>query len=491
MPESSDKTEEPAQGKAGESDSSPQNGANADPKPEESSTPPNRSAVRRSRKWRKEPQVKKLHNIKSPAVNPFLMILDQHSAHRVRIVKAVALATLVSVLILLAYFWICKKMEKDALDKEIHGAEEALGLIEKDMSSKSGYARSKLVFESFKWIDHISERDPLNRIKWEKKRQSFLDKIIDVKPEIGADFVVPSAALDMVFIPRGQFLMGRLPKEPGANSDELPQRLVTLSYDFWIMRTEISNAQFNELYPGRSPESWDGFRLNLPAQPLVRVDWHTAQKFCEKLTEMERKAGRVPEGYEYRLPTEAEWEYSCRAGTDTFYYWGSEFGAKGAEFANSLDKKAAARFGWKSGSDMADADGYLVSARTSSYKPNAFSLYDMSGNVWEWCYDWYNPRAYKDLPALNPVQAEPVVASIEIKTDFDRRYNADCTSKVLRGGSWGNLPLDCRSATRSASYPEDARNTGIGFRVAMAPLIIPPKSDLEARKSSKQESKAP
>lgn len=428
----------------------------------------------------------KIKNVKYSGKNPFMLILEQHSAHRAKIAKIIVLATCVIALILLLIHRVHKYAEAKALRQEIEKTEANLKKIEQEMDSAQGYSKSKKVFEAFKWIEYIVERDYSNKNKWERRRQSFLDKISDMKPDIGGDYVVPSTGIDMVFIPRGQFFMGSYPKETSSREEELPRRLVTISHDFWIARTETTNMQFNEIFPTSKPDSWNGFRLDLPFQPVVRVDWHRAAKYCEKLTEMERKSGRLPEGYEYRLPTEAEWEYACRAGTDTYYFWGNEFGIKGAQFANSLDKRSAARFAWKSGPDMADWDGYFVSARVSSYKPNAFQLFDMSGNVWEWCYDWYNPRAYKDLPAIDPVQLEPIVSSIEIKTDFDRRYEAECTSKVLRGGSWGNLPADLRSAKRSSSFPEDGRNTGIGFRVVLAPCL---SQSLQAQNSMEKKEK--
>ncbi|MDP2816110.1 MAG: formylglycine-generating enzyme family protein [Rectinemataceae bacterium] len=205
-------------------------------------------------------------------------------------------------------------------------------------------------------------------------------------------------------------------------------------------------------------------------QPAVMLDWHMATSFCSAITEREKKAGRLPESYEYRLPTEAEWEYACKAGTTTAFFWGNSFGNDGAKFANTFDIKTSRIHKWRTEKGMADNDKYVASSPAGSFKPNAFGLYDMSGNVWEWCYDWYNPRAYKELDIVAPVQTKPVATELEMRGTFDRPYTIEGTSRALRGGSWGNLPSDCRSAARDSAVPE-TKDTGIGFRIVLAPGI--------------------
>ncbi len=420
---------------------------------------------------KKKKRTQKIRNLKSSEKDPFISIAEQHDAHKFRIAKITFVVAVIGFICIVTYYSVYNWRKKLDFQKKIATIEENIARIDKEIASNEGYQKYSKILDAIKLIDNAAELDFKNYLLWDKKKRTYYDKLIGSNPVSGFSFVVSSAAIDMVFIPRGNFNMGKLPREPGAQHDELPRRNVILDYDFWIARKEITNSQFTEIVPSYRTQGWKEYTLDKPEQPVARISWHSATAYCQKITEYELASNRIPENYEYRLPTEAEWEYACRAGTETYYFWGNSFGEEGAKFANSLDLRSAQILGWQTGKDMAKWDGNVVTAYCGSYQPNAFGLYDMSGNLWEWCWDWYNPRAYHELPTLNPIQTEPVVASIEMKSYFDRRYDVDTTSKVLRGGSWGNLPDDCRSASRSSNVPEDNKNTGIGFRIVLAPKI--------------------
>lgn len=297
----------------------------------------------------------------------------------------------------------------------------------------------------------------------ELEKRNTPPELNPTKTEDG-NFICPTTFLDMVMIPAGTFRMG------GTLDNEMPAHDVTISAPFWIARTETTNRQMHVLIPGFDAGYWNQHKLNAPDQPAVRVRWDQAVMFCRKLTETERLAGRLPPGYVYRLPTEAEWEYACRAGSSTDYHWGSEFGKIGAEYANVLDKYAADKHSWqlKPIADSADKDAFLVTAPVASLKPNNFGLYDMEGNAAEWCADWYNQHAYTPAPITNPYQKDPVNTPYTQFRNYDAgTWTIETTCRVIRGGSWGVEPKKARCAYRDFMPPNEA-NTGVGFRIVLA-----------------------
>jgi formylglycine-generating enzyme required for sulfatase activity len=155
--------------------------------------------------------------------------------------------------------------------------------------------------------------------------------------------------------------------------------------------------------------------------PVDQVSWEDAMSFCEKLSDLgdEKKAGRV-----YRLPTEAEWEYSCRAGTKAAYYFGASLSGDQANFGNVLQR----------------------TSKVGSYAPNAFGLFDMHGNLLQWCSDWDEYTYYRKSPVVDP------------KGPSSGKLRAD------RGGFWNGDARGCRAATRGGHIPEHRLNY-IGFRV--------------------------
>ncbi|MCW5550178.1 MAG: SUMF1/EgtB/PvdO family nonheme iron enzyme [Opitutaceae bacterium] len=220
--------------------------------------------------------------------------------------------------------------------------------------------------------------------------------------------VLEGLGLEMRHIPAGSFQMG------GAGN---PTQQVTISRPFWLGKTEVTQGQWQAVM-GNNPSHFKG--SNLPAE---NVSWADAMEFCRKLTERERAAGRLPAGYVYTLPTEAQWEYACRAGTT-------------GDYAGNLDA-----MGWYSG----NAGGSTKPVGTKA--ANAWGLHDMHGNVWEWCLDWYGN--YPGGSVTDPTGP------------------ASGSFRVARGGGWGSTADLCRSADRNGSPPGN-RNGFLGFRPALS-----------------------
>ena len=402
--------------------------------------------------------------------NPIINILDQHRQHKLRIAKLIALISLAFVALFfltLAYEHWSKVKVKNHKVAEI---EKKLNLFKVKIDKDKGFTRNQAVAQAIV-LTYKGERvDWKNIKKWKAKRKELFESFNTKVPEFTKNFVIPTVAVEMMIIPQGEFMMGRKINEVRGCVDELPPRLVKIDYPFWIGKTEIANYQYRALYPQHTEKRYDGYPLNLLTQPVVQVTWHNAQKYCKMLTFHEQQKGRLPSGYVYRLPTEAEWEYACRATTDTSFYWGNTFGEEGKTYANVLDQQSAKYEDVEVFKDSPKRDGHYVTAPVGSFKPNAFGLYDVSGNVWEWCWDWYNPGAYRKQPSLNPVQTSPVVTELTQLGNFERVQKIDSTSRVIRGGGWLSPPFDCRSATRDSVVP-GTKDNGIGFRIVLAPPI--------------------
>ena len=246
--------------------------------------------------------------------------------------------------------------------------------------------------------------------------------------------------LDLNWIEPGTFTMGSPESEIGGYSDET-QHSVTISHGFWIGKYEVTQAQYKAIMKV-NPSEFMGADL-----PVECVTWDDAMEFCKKLTKIEKAAGRLPEGYEYTLPTEAQWEYACRAGTTTALNSGKNLSAK-------YECPEMDEVGWyQYNSGFLDSNGnWTDNGKTfpvGQKKPNAWGLYDMHGNVYEWCLDWYG-----DYPASSVM--DPQGASTG-------------SFRVIRGGGWISYAYSCRSAYRGYYYPDD-RDYCYGFRVALAPV---------------------
>ena len=235
--------------------------------------------------------------------------------------------------------------------------------------------------------------------------------------------------IEFVLIPAGEFAMGSPDDEPDRDpEDEGPVRQVQITRPYFLGVYEVTQAQYEKV-TGENPAAHKE-----PTCPVENVSWNDAVAFCERLS--------ADTGRTVRLPTEAEWEYACRAGTTTPF-----------AFGEILSSKTDANFDGASTTYGGGAKGPFLKETTpvGSYAANAWGLYDMHGNVWEWCQDWYNKAYYKDAPAEDP-QGPPSAAE-----------------RVIRGGSFTYPPVCCRTADRYRREPEDSSRRGLGFRVVLVP----------------------
>jgi sulfatase modifying factor 1 len=241
-----------------------------------------------------------------------------------------------------------------------------------------------------------------------------------------------SLGMEFVLIPAGTFTMGSPPSEPGHERDEV-DHTAKISKPFYLQTTEVTVKQWQDVMG----KPFFGGKKGSPNMPVVRVSWQDCGKFIKKLNARN-------EGV-YRLPTEAEWEYTCRAGNTTPYGIGESINCDLAMYANNTLKHPACVDTVKSKGLPTDQP-----APVKSYGPNALGLYDMNGNVWEWCEDWYHP--YKPDVAVKS-QSQGKAPSLESGTD-----------KVRRGGSWYGTGDRCRCANRNYSHFANRYQT-TGFRL--------------------------
>ena len=236
---------------------------------------------------------------------------------------------------------------------------------------------------------------------------------------------IPGLNLEMMPIPAGTFVMGSPNDEEGRDDGEGPQTTVTITKPFWLGKTEVTQSQW-KVVMGNNPSISKGDDL-----PVEQVSWDDAVSFCKKLNEMKRDT--LPAGYHYTLPTEAQWEYACRAGTTTRFSYGNDTGYS-----------QLGSYAWYD--DNSSGKTHPVGDKL----PNGWRLYDMHGNVWEWCLDW---------------KGDYTGGSVS-----DPQGPQSGAERVNRGGGWLNIAgRDCRSAFRFGFEPE-ASLFDIGFRVALSPV---------------------
>lgn len=230
-------------------------------------------------------------------------------------------------------------------------------------------------------------------------------------------------AFEFVRIPAGSFLMGSPEGEPGRYPAEGPQTLVTISRPFWLGKTEVTQGQWQKIMGNNPSENAGDDRL-----PVENVSWNMAMEFCRKLTAQERAAGRLPDGYVYTLPTDAQWEYACRAGTTGI-------------FPGDLDEIA-----WY------NQNGGRLTHPVGGKKPNAWGLYDMTGNVWEWILDRTQPGAQR-LPG------GAITDPAGLPTGNNR---------IRRGGGVIGGPDTLRSASFNGDRDATFVSNNTGFRIALS-----------------------
>jgi sulfatase modifying factor 1 len=306
-----------------------------------------------------------------------------------------------------------------------------------------------------------------------------LEPVAKKREATGQTQITNSLGMTLRLIPAGSFDMGTAEADadrlkpnddwffagfvPSRRRAETPQHRVTLTNSFYMAAHEVTVAQFRRfidatgykttadqkelgfgwrkaVWQVREEYNWKNPGFEQPDNhPVCNVSWDDVVEFCRWLSKKE--------GATYRLPTEAEWEYACRAGTTTLFSTGDDPSSlRGtANLADASLRREEPSVTWAVDWD----DGYVATAPVGSFAPNAFGLYDMHGNVWEWCEDVYDYGYYERAPAIDPVH---------------RRRNG---THVFRGGGFDNWPGFVRSADRYSSHSPTLRSQWAGFRVVI------------------------
>ncbi|WP_421901420.1 formylglycine-generating enzyme family protein [Maridesulfovibrio sp.] len=244
------------------------------------------------------------------------------------------------------------------------------------------------------------------------------------EPKPGTSWSDPVTGMTFVWIPSGCFMMGDK-KEAGW---ETSRHQVCLD-GFWMGKYEVTQAEWKKVM-GNNPAYFKGDR-----NPVEQVSWNDAKKFIQKFNVMGRGG--------FSLPSEAQWEYAARAGMTGKWYWGDS-NESICIYANVIDESSL-----RSNLGVCN-DLYKFVAPVGQFKPNGYGLYDMIGNVWEWCEDTYDRKAYSGHSRINPL------------------HSGKGKQRVVRGGSWSDVYDNSKCSTRYASDRDDARNYHFGFRLVRA-----------------------
>ncbi len=273
-------------------------------------------------------------------------------------------------------------------------------------------------------FDFVSRNHRGKRQTPELKGQVRLTIPVIELPQRTPNVITNSLGMKLVLIPAGEFLMGSPESEAGRDSDEGPQHRVRISKPFYLGETEVTQEQFRSVM-GAEPWKGQDYARENNQNAASFINHDEATEFCRRLSQQE--------GKKYRLPREAEWEYACRGGTTTRFHFGD-------------DESRLGEYAWFDGNAYYKDEKYAHAVRQK--KPNPFGLYDIHGNVWEWCEEWFDDKYYASSPGT------------------DNTGPSSGSSRVLRGGSWLSEPSDVRCAYRSGNTP-DYRGNHNGFRVLL------------------------
>ncbi len=271
-----------------------------------------------------------------------------------------------------------------------------------------------------------------------------------------AVFVPAPADTNLVFIKPGTFMVGSPTNQAERDMNEV-QHIVTISRGFWMEKFLVTQGDYLAVV-GSNPSWFNGVRSNYDltcfcyrivdygtnlTRPVETVNWYDATNYCAMRTQQERAGGLIPTNYVYRLPTESEWEYACRAGTTNAFYLGRALRSGQANFDGQYEYDVSV-------GTIYNAIGIYLSQTTAvgSHAANGWGLYDMIGNVEEWCQDW--------------------LGNYPVGSVTDPQGSVTGSSRVVRGGDWCSTAGYCRSAFRDYSYP-GYRYSSFGFRVVLAP----------------------
>ncbi len=290
--------------------------------------------------------------------------------------------------------------------------------------------------ELARWVPDLTRRTALQARASELIQLHGLqagDGLWDWPASCKRERITNTIGMDLSLIPAGTFLMGAPEAESDYYPDELPQHIVTISRPFYLGVYPVTQRQYAAVM-GVNPSDFNAGNSGSPDHPVDTVSWHDAVEFCRRLSELagEKAAGRV-----YRLPTEAEWEHACRAGSTTPYHFGAACSGLEANCDGQYPYGGAPR-----------GPFLQRTTKVGFFAPNVFGLFDTHGNIWEWCADWYDRDYYRRSPAVDPPGP------------------SDGEERVLRGGSWFFRAQRCRSAARLGVSPEGSYHID-GFRVAV------------------------